>query len=555
MLRRLLLASALSISVIASAQCCGREGDKAPTLRPRLAECTLSVGRRTLKPVRVIESWRYQHPAGAVTISVENQTVVASDAKTGKTAWKVASVDGLSLEWLAADEHVAYFRARKAGKEHEAPEYEQPARIRRLQLHDHQWLTPLEVTKDKPKEKTADVVVAVLPHEQSLVVLTATVVDHSRFNNKGQVLHYRVTGFVPGQDAPAWSLSEHSAGSRSPPGAYLWAPRRPDYAVESIQSLVALGSNVLVCMGPLEDVVCVEARTGKENWRISRIWEYRRGFIGPSVWAHHIARYGGEEDSGYTKERINAEDNAIVAGPVAVPAGKNAQREPQYSIFVAVASSGRSPWAGYLADCVAYEVNESGKPIGIVTLPRMVNDWQRCTCDRGVIWACQRGAFVKLTASDYRQSMGEMLGGSDMLCHVAWYCQPEPPPSPKAWLTANPAGDPVAFSPAYAFRMAGGGYVVKPDDGVYRFPIRRLDLQTTQSEPLLLHVPFDGEVALPSTNYSQSEGTTHAFGPYMLGVTWLEVRGEVLQIVLGADSGACATEFDLAGVDPMKAKP
>ena len=249
MLHRLPLALILSISILASVECLGDPEDKKPTLRPRLAECTLSVGERTLKPVRVIESWRYEHPVGAVTISVEDQTVVASDAKTGKTAWKIASADGLSLEWLAADDHVAYFRARKKGKENEFPQYEQPARVRRLQLHNHQWLTPLEVTKDKPNEKTAKVVVAVLPHEHSLVALTATVINHPQFNNRGQVLNYRVTGFVPGRDDPAWSLVDFSAGSRSPPGAYLMAPRRPDYATDSIQPLVSLGPNVLVCAG------------------------------------------------------------------------------------------------------------------------------------------------------------------------------------------------------------------------------------------------------------------------------------------------------------------
>jgi hypothetical protein len=555
MSHRLSLALILSISILASVECLGGHEDKKPAIRPRLAECTLSASGRTLKPVRVIESWRYEHPAGAVTISVEDQTVVASDAKTGKTAWKNESADGLSLEWLAANEHIAYFRARKKGKENESPQYEQPARVRRLQLRDHRWLTPLVVTKDKPKEKTAEIVVALLPHEQSLVVLTATVVDHSQFNNRGQVLHYRVTGFLPGQDAPAWSLTDHSAGSRSLPGAYLMASRRPDYATDSIQSLVAVGPNVLVCMGPLDDVICVEALTGKENWRISHIWEYRRGFVGPSVWTHHIARYGSEEDSGYTKERINTEDNAIVAGPVVVPAGKDNEDKPQHSIFVAVARSDKSRWAGYLADCVVYEVNELGKPIGIVTLPRMVNGWQHCTDDRGIVWACSRDAFVKLTYSDYRESRGEMMGGPDMLCHVSWYCQPEPFTCPNAWLTAGPAGDPVAFGRSHAFRLAGDSYILRTEDKIYHFPIRSLDLRTTQSEPLLLDVPFDGEVALPTDNYDQIDGTTHSVGPYLLGITWLEVRGDVLQIVLGKDSGACAVEFDLAGIGLKKAKP
>jgi hypothetical protein len=147
-----------------------------------------------------------------------------------------------------------------------------------------------------------------------------------------------------------------------------------------------------------------------------------------------------------------------------------------------------------------------------------------------------------------------MLGGPDMLCHVSWYCQPEPFTCPEASLTAGPAGDPVAFSRKHAFRLAGDSYILKAEDKVYHFPIRRLDLRTTESEPLLLDVPFDGEVALPTDNYDQINGTIHSVGPHRLGITWLEVRGDVLQIVLGMDSGACAVEFELADVAPKEAK-
>ena len=100
--------------------------------------------------------------------------------------------------------------------------------------------------------------------------------------------------------------------------------------------------------------ICVEAKRERELAYIADL-----GSIAVASWARafgHITShgYGSEEDSGYTKERINTEDNAIVAGPVAVPAGKNAQGEPRNSIFVAVARSENRAWAGYLADCVMY---------------------------------------------------------------------------------------------------------------------------------------------------------------------------------------------------------
>ena len=402
MSRRLLLPLILAISIMGYGECFGQHEAKQPTLRPRLAECTLSVAGATLKPVRVIESWRYQYPAGAMSISIEGHTVIACDAKTGRTAWKVPSEDGCSLEWLAADERIAYFRAAKMEKEN-APRYEQPTRIRRLQLRDHQWLTPLEVGKEKPKEKTTEVVATLLAYKRCLIVLTTTMVDDPRtFEQAGAKLschglreRERHCGLVA-----KLSFGRQSQSSRH----YLMASHRPDYASESIQSLTVVGAKVLVCAGPLEDMICLEPQSGKECWRVPRVWEFRRGFIGPSVWTHYIGRYGIEGNhldlekvlkqlekksekgdrvaSAYleqfkdAKARVDIEENAIIAGPVVVPAGNRRNDEPQYSIFVAVARSEKSPWAGYLGDCVVYELSESGNPIGIVTLPRTVNGWQ-----------------------------------------------------------------------------------------------------------------------------------------------------------------------------------
>ncbi|MGD0898104.1 MAG: hypothetical protein ABR915_09740 [Thermoguttaceae bacterium] len=71
-------------------------------------------------------------------------------------------------------------------------------------------------------------------------------------------------------------------------------------------------------------------------------------------------------------------------------------------------------------------------------------------------------------------------------------------------MIAGPAGDPVAYSPTHAFRPAGGGYILKNGEQVYHFPIRMLDLKSTQSQTLTLSVPFEGQVSKPESNSSRS---------------------------------------------------
>jgi hypothetical protein len=66
-------------------------------------------------------------------------------------------------------------------------------------------------------------------------------------------------------------------------------------------------------------------------------------------------------------------ESAIIAGPVVVPLPG---QSGEYSIFVVVATGAKGPWAGYLSDCIVYELNESGKPIAMTQLPRTLGTLQ-----------------------------------------------------------------------------------------------------------------------------------------------------------------------------------
>ena len=324
----------------------------------------MTLGDKIFKPVRVYPAWHYQHPAGKLRVAVQDQTITALDAQTNKPAWTAKSEDGRSLEWLAADEEIAFLRTGGHEEQGKSPRFERPARVRRLRLETGKWLKPLDLPSEKPKEKAADVVVAVRPYPQGLVVLSTTVLDDSASHEDGDLQSYRVTGFQRGQDAVAWSRGYPSAGQRGRPGAYLWAAHRPDYATESIQQLTMMGEQMLVCAGPRDDLICLNPQSGKETWRVPRIWEFRRGFIGPSVWTHYIGRYGYEElelklaaegpgkdgfaDPDYLKQlregvntakaRVEKDECALLAGPQVVPAGKSWGGQAQYSSWGGKAS-------------------------------------------------------------------------------------------------------------------------------------------------------------------------------------------------------------------------
>jgi hypothetical protein len=134
--------------------------------------------------------------------------------------------------------------------------------------------------------------------------------------------------------------------------------------------------------------------------------------------------------------------------------------------------------------------------------------------------------------------------GEDMICNVEWFRQFRAEPS-MAWLSSDPAGAITAFMSAHAFCILTGGYVLKENESNYRFPITLVDLDTTRTRTLTLTVPFKGKDSLPKSNYSGNGKNTHAFGPYMMGITGLRAEGDILEIVLGQEGSAVRFDFSL----------
>jgi hypothetical protein len=347
----------------------------------------------------------------------------------------------------------------------------------------------------------------------------------------------------------------------------LAAARFPDRVQPRVRPLSWVGKDALVCAGPTQDLLCLAGDTGAERWRVERVWEFQRDFIGPSVWRHFFRRAGDPEGEmplakppkekrpkkpGAAGHVRPGESASIVGGPIVVPAPKGRRRPGGDRIFVAVAR-GPARFAEYLSDCVAYELRSNGWPRAVATLPRMVQGGRYQVRKDGVIWACQGRAFVKLGLSPPRAvEGGGGPGGPNLLCRIDWYRQLARQ-EPQAWLTADAAGDPLAFGSDIAVRVAAGGYVTDPDKPVYRFPLALVDLRTGAEHALVLNVPYKGKLPEPKTNYSMEtlddgKKRWQAMGPHVMAVTGLEVQDNRLRVTLGMEGWAAVLAFDTAGL-------
>ena len=342
---------------------------------------------------------------------------------------------------------------------------------------------------------------------------------------------------------------------RGQPGAGLWSPRRPNYASSMLQQLTWLGDRLLVCAEAVQPILCLRRETGSTVWQLERPWEFERGFTGPSVWRHHMGRFGlrrFDRDARLLEEKRKAFDEqyqcAIVGGPIVVPR-RTADGGSSHSIFLAISKGPANHLGGYASDCVLYEFTADGKALAILKLPQMVRGGDFALHDGGLVWFCQNETFAKF-AITRRHAFDDAPGGRDCLAHMPWSKQVEVN-EPPGWLFASKAAEPVAFGRTFAFCQPIGGFIAAKDKGVYDFPLVAVELESGRQHPLMLHVPFNGKVSLPKTNFSTTGPifgditTIHTLGAHLLGITRLQADGDRLEITLGMKAWSKTLAFDL----------
>jgi hypothetical protein len=545
-----------------------------PAIRPQFERITLALDGRTPTAQSVRDPWSPVHATGAKRFAVRDDQVQEISREDGKPIWSLTSADRRHLAWLAGGGDIAYLIGFRPGDEQHPNQYDAPPQVRRLDLLARKWLRPLPLTIEKKVPDQRDLVIAAVADAEHLAVLTQQTVPGERDQEKA--IGYRITCFRTGgpeSGKPVWSHPFQSNGGRPSPGVFLMASVMPAYANSDVRHLTWLGADLLVCGGEKEDLVCFDTMAGKVKWRVARLWEYQRGFIGPSVWQHNIAPFGDHGRDAYQKvfslnpehpdyakaveeaDRTLAEVRAafdkkflcaIVGGPVVVlPAGSKAE---DAHIFVAVAK-GPNAWNwGCLSDCLVYELNGRGQVIGMGNLPRMVKGDEFTIARGGVVWLCQNGSMVRIEPRNSEENFHIGPGGPDLVCEPQWYHQLKSARQ-DAWLSAGLTAEVAAFGVDDGFLTIAGGYVRDRARHVYEFPLTVIDLKNGTDRTAVLAVPFEGDMPLPKTNFSGDGQKAVSSGPHLLGITALRLDDGRLEVTLGREGSAVAVSFDVGTRD------
>lgn len=532
-----------------------RGEEEKPQITPRLKECRLVVRGESLPPVRILPGGAREERIGSHVLAIREDRI--EESRPGQEPAWTAKIDGGQKIWsivgegdrawvLTCVEENGYFKG-----------FDPEARIRVLDLASGAWKEALHVpgTDGKPKLERIG---AISVHERRLAVLSLWGEEPKEELQSGTT-HYQVDCFLVDSSEPLWSRRFEVGDTREYDGALLWGVPGPRYARSDLQAFTWIDEELLVCAEARQPVMMLSRHSGRTIWKIPRIWELERGFIGPSVYEYFIGRFGqggmGEEetaDLAALRKDFNEHWSAsIVGGPVVVPLPFGRTRSA-YSIWVAVL---KAPAKGpsYLGDCVVYELDEHGTPLSIGKLPQMVEGGAAVADEGGVVWRGFNGAFARIAASpgDRMHGVGR---GSDRTSTIDWFRQDRLEPLESVFESAT-AGDPTAFGSRHAFTLTEGGMLRDMAVPLYAFPVAATSLRDGSSERLLLEVPFDGKFELPRTNMGSDGHKTTAYTPHLLAVTQLEARGTILSVTLGRSGSADRLEFDLRNSPLFKGAP
>jgi hypothetical protein len=591
------------------------DATEAADFQPRPAEATLTGDERKYPRVGVQNEWFPTHVIGERRFRVDGNVVIeVGGADTGEP--RRASVGAeYQLRWMGAAEGIAFLAADRDFAKRDPTDPETDRQFHRLELSTMKWLDPLKLPApsiklthrqdrylaERAKDKPKSVVLA-----RRLIVTPGGVVVLSDETAvfRGVLFAETVLHLVIGQHVTCFPVNEVDAKwdrvlrDGNPPSPDFGFVPTDDDTVERLQYVPAAVHDtalIVACPGDRSDVTCLTADDGKVRWRIPAIWEYERGFIGPSVFEHYIERFGLDYmtvsaarepvPTGYenTDRKIDAKTAAkelqhrvqqkikavgqlaaakktfyaryearITAGPIVVNGVDDFKRS---RIYVAVRRS-LKPEPGRVEQPehgLIYEIDPHDQVAvirGMTLLPRAVVRRPYRHVPGGIVLSCDRGCMVRLRTYEtvFGGFMGPGAAADDLVLQIDWYRE-YLMRTPAAWLSAEPAASAPGFSKSRMFRP-GSAYIRKKEDKIYELQINVVDLRTGLDRDLTLSIPFDGEIAIPETGVSSFNGEQFAVhGRQGVWIDDLRVDGKRLAVVVAVDARS-PTEltFDLSAL-------
>jgi len=352
------------------------------------------------------------------------------------------------------------------------------------------------------------------------------------------------------------------------PGAFLLSPTQPSRAHGGGGQATRFGESLLVLGGPTAALHRLDPDTGEETARLGHPWEFRRGFTGPSVWNHHMARFGGEVDS-VVDELWDVEGEARAAATEAL-AERRAEWERERVGWIAEGPSVRQPdddeshgfhpgaillvvavgpreWSRELAETRVLHLGPDLRPRADLPLPGPLVPGASRILDGDLVLVLADGGLLTVTLPEQDELPLFGPGSDDARLRIRSLVRPPEAEAtfPPAALVSEALWSGVHFDGTNVWTAGSGARLESWDSHVLTLPLVRLDLRSGRSSPFAIRIPFEGRAVPPGSNFRSSGDRVWSRLPFGATLTGITLEDEQLLVDVHDGAGAHRLAFPL----------
>lgn len=497
---------------------CTAEWDKA----------TLKLGNKSLPAWRSREAWPTEMKVGSHLVRLKESVIEVVDYDSLKRNWIETSRSNTEFRWIGTN-HKVLFLLETPLRDFKYQESPFDVTLHEWTSHTHSSLRVLQrvLANGTPLD---DIVIEVNPSQSSrgfrLVDVLSTS-DATYFLTNGyeetsgtfeKQLTYRVTKFT---DKIVWTSEFKSNGSIELPNTAILGTANP--AIDEIHKvrMAECATNIVVNAGPTEDILALDAHTGEVKWQTPRLWEYQRGFYGPSVWSYYISRFGlkpqfhGESNPKSTESKVSnssaeseSQQGWTAIGPLVLRCidrtgdkveahsdGPHDNKALWRIFFITAQAHPNTAKSNYLAAAQISELDETGQVISMISLPRLPDATHFHSLAEEIVGRCEGDTLVRILPTIDRSN-------SDSFTKI-FFAPRATSPVRKVDLQQGYFFPLQTETPWGRLSTEEGGFLVNLKEGprtrnTIHFPIVLNSRPDQATKELLFELPISGKLYLPT---------------------------------------------------------
>lgn len=446
-------------------------------------------------------------------VIISNQVVItAINPNDNKKIWEIVNNPGVISSIEKMENGILFSQTYQIGYPNHT--LIQENEINRYKLATGEKLKPLIIENNVGKQ-----LICIASKNNFTVILGSKCIDAKNSFEK-VISNYSITLFQNDTGKIVWQKEFETEGQSSPESFKLFYKNEaPPFSKPSINKLNILDDEIVVCAGNQENIISLNIKDGSQKWAIKNIWEFQRGKRTILMGSYFISRYGidyhyeeifkknknndylinkkNEIDAQVNQAKDSFQNSKITGGPFIVNTDKT-----DYRAFVTVTRISEQ-YATKVSECILYELNRSGKPISMITLPYAVAGSNVILEDKGIILQIQEIGFAKILPTENSFKNKNII--NKCISNLDWFYKTSANQElevtfEKSWLSWGNNKNFIEYSGTTAIINFKGGFIENMTSSIINLPFYTHNISNKQNKNFILKIPYAGKIYYSGIN-------------------------------------------------------